>query len=220
MKIEKIQFCSKFREKAFLVSSIYLPVFILLGFISIQNKVPVPLLLRDVFSSADIPSYTGLISNMGIFLWAVSGSICCFSYFVFLNKSKRILCFLLYGTGLSFLMMLDDGLLLHERFFQNYFHISEELVLMIYGCLVLLFLISCRRIIGQSDFIFLVLAIFFFALSINFDLAFPTEEIHNQIPFLMLLEDGSKLLGIVSWSSYFVGFSFREIHQLIATPQG
>lgn len=196
----------------------YSPLFVFLAAVYFQSKVPVPILLRDVFSSADIPSYTGLVSNMGIFIWAVAGSICSFS-FALLNKRnqghKRVSSFLLYGSALSFLLMLDDGLLLHERFFYNYFNLPEEATIAIYGCLVLFFLIKYHRVIRNSDFSFLGFAMFFFVVSLVFDAIFHTEEIHNEFPLTMLIEDGSKLLGIVSWAAYFISFSFNEIRDLI-----
>lgn len=46
---------------------------------SVQNVAPMWMLMRDPVSIAELPPYTGFISNLGTLLWCAAGSICLFA---------------------------------------------------------------------------------------------------------------------------------------------
>ncbi|MFW6296364.1 MAG: hypothetical protein ACOC04_04155 [Halothece sp.] len=206
-----INLTSKLKSKILWLSLIYLPLFGLLAAIKIQNKIAVSVLFTDIFVLANVPVYTGLISNFGIFLWAATGIICFFTYVLLLNQNnpqRKVNQFIFYGGVLSFLLMVDDGFLLHERIFPNYLQLPQEITVAVYGIFVILFLLKFRKIVVNSDFTFLSLAILFFGCSILVDFLVP-ENYKGSLS--LLIEDGNKLLGIASWATYFISFSFKRV---------
>ena len=94
------------------------------------------------------------------------------------------------------LLGLDDIFLLHESVFP-YLGIHEKVVYATYAGLVLFYLVKFYPTILKTEYILLVMALGFFALSVIFD----KSSIPGIDPYL--LEDGVKIAGIVSWMFYF-----------------
>jgi hypothetical protein len=114
--------------------------------------------------------------------------------------------------------MFDDLYLLHEEVLPDHLHVPQKLVFAIYGGLVLVFLFRFRRMILDTDFVLLVAAFGFFALSVLVDLFVTPEEFTVfGLPGRHLIEDGLKLLGIATWATYFVRTSIQKIGPLIRT---
>ncbi len=72
------------------------------------------------------------------------------------------------------------------------------------------YVVRFRKLILQTDFIFLILAFALFGLSIVIDLL--------ELKISILFEDGSKLFGIVSWFGYFAITCFRVVTQITLQP--
>ncbi len=162
--------------------------------------VPISRLTRDPIGIIGVPSYTGFLSQIGIFFWSASAAICMFSAKV-LSKHPdclKIKHFLFVSGLLTLLLGLDDVFLLHENFFPRFVGVPETVVIASYlGC-VLFCLVRFYSVILKTDYILLGMALIFFGVSNILDLLDP-------FPFLdsYLYEDGAKLVGIVSWLSYF-----------------
>ena len=160
--------------------------------------VPISRLTRDPTAIVRVPFYTGFLSQIGIFFWSASAAVCMFSAKV-LSRHPDYLKFkhFLFVSGLlSLALGLDDVFLLHEKFFPR-FGVPETVVVASYlGC-VLFCLVRFYSVILKTDYILLGMALFFFGVSNILDLFDPS--------FLdsYLYEDGAKLVGIVSWLSYF-----------------
>jgi hypothetical protein len=77
-------------------------------------------------------------------------------------------------------------------------------VVLSYGLLLLAYLWRFRKIVLNSHFVLLVLASLFFGFSVVVDRLPQT-----LIPGHHLFEDGSKLLGIVSWFAYYLVFCYE-----------
>lgn len=201
------------RKKIFDLMLVYLPFILILMFLRIQNKIPIRTLVIDVFTIAKIPAYTGLISNIGLLIWCVALTTCFLSSAIIKQKSNspEMHKFLFYSGCLSSLLLLDDLFLLHERFFQTYFHIPEKITFGIYGIFLIYCLIRFRKIIWKTEFTFLVLAIVFFGVSLLIDIFVENYLNITGDPNFSLLEEGSKLLGIFSWCNYLVKVSFNKI---------
>jgi hypothetical protein len=188
------------------VGWVYGFVIMFLVIAGLQTKVSVKLLTMDVFRQAEIPSYVGLLSNLGSLVWCGAFAVSIFSY-VLLQKTEKYktLAFILYSSVISLLLLLDDFFMLHERFYKTYFHLPDEkIVYVAYLVMIAVYLLNFRTIIAKTDYLLLILALVFFANSMSLD---AIEQVLYSFPQLapdpyFLAEDGSKLLGIVSWCIY------------------
>lgn len=151
------------------------------------------------YQAIEIPFYLGALSNLGVILWAASGSICLFVGFSMkraLAKDHRRV--LLGLGGLSFLLLMDDFFLLHERAFPQVFRLSEIYLFAVYGMLTLAFFATNWRTLLETDYLLLLGALAAFAVSLAVDHS-PID-----IPQPHFFEDGAKFLGILAWTFYCV----------------
>jgi hypothetical protein len=187
--------------------SIYGPFLVMLVVMNFQTEVPITTLTRDIFELTKVPSYTGLISNIGSLIWCSTLTVCWFSALAFRKTIKpSMLWFLIYSGTISGLLMLDDFFILHESFYKTHLHLSENRVRLGYGIITITYMVVFRKIILRTDFTFLGLALFCFGLSVGLD---AIADVQYRAPMIapdpyFLWEDGSKLLGIVSWCAYIV----------------
>lgn len=193
------------------VSAVFIGVVLLLHF---WKGIPIGRLTRDPTAIVGVPLYTGFLSQIGIFFWSASVAICMFSAKVLPRRhpdSLKIRRFLFISGLLTLVLGLDDAFLLHEELFP-YFGIPQIVVLVSYAGFVLFYLIKFYSIILKTEYILLVMALVFFGISMTLDLFHPS----GIDPYLF--EDGAKLLGIVSWLSYF--FRVGEFAVYLNAAQG
>lgn len=170
-------------------------------------------LLRDPTAISGNPFYLGLISNLGVLLWAATAAICLFSYTVLrrYGRNSELAPFLLW-TGLgTTLFCLSDFFLLHEEVLPNYFGISEKIVFSVYGLLGILYLIRFTTLILKTEYLILVIAFIFLWLSVVFD-QFP-PQLGQSTDFSYFLEDAPKLIGISTCLMYFCRVSALAFQQ-------
>ncbi len=153
------------------------------------------------FARLELPFFVGIVSNLGILLWC--SAVCVLSFTAcFLwcgGKAYRGHAhFLLAGALLSFILMLDDLLLLHERALPLYFDVSEVYLFAVYGVAVLGYLLVFREQILKTDYVLLGGAFCLFAVSLAVDL------IPMAIPQPFFFEDGSKFAGVATWAAYHI----------------
>ena len=161
--------------------------------------IPYGKLTRDPAAIFGAPLYIGFLSQIGIFFWSASTAVCIFSAKIlsrhpdFLNIKR-----FLYVSGLLTLVLgLDDAFLLHEKFFPR-IGVDETIVIVIYGGCVLFYLVRFYTTILKTEYMFLGMALIFFGVSITLDF-FHVPGLGSYI-----IEDGAKLVGIVSWLAYFI----------------
>jgi hypothetical protein len=119
-------------------------------------------------------------------------------------------------------LLIDDLFQLHENFSTLLFgvkaniaqtnrplqHLLETIVFGIYGSLFALYIFYFRKLIYQTDLLVLILALLFFAISIVIDVLF--EGMKGDF----ILEEGFKLLGIISLLTYYIRACYQTIKQL------
>jgi hypothetical protein len=115
--------------------------------------------------------------------------------------------------------MLDDFFLIHEAVFPNHLGLSSNMLFLAYGVITFGLLLHYRKVIYQTDYVFILMSLFFFAGSIVVD------QLHdygllvllgtNSDGFQYFLEDSFKLLGITGWFSYFVLVCHATLTQVI-----
>ena len=156
--------------------------------------IPIDNMTRDICAVAEIPHYIGFFSQLGGLLWSATATICVFCGLIISNQpgenSMRL--FFLFSAAFLIILGLDDVFLLHEEVIPS-FGVSERSVYSIYFILMLIYLICFYSTISKTDYILLLIALFFFCVSI----------ICNRFHFWILYEDGAKMGGIVSLLFYF-----------------
>lgn len=196
----------------------YGPTLFVLGMLVVvkrQAQIPVAQLMRDPAAITGTPFYIGLLSNIGILLWCAAAAVCIFSAIALRKIAiyKELYSFLLTSGLLTSMLVFDDFLLLHESAFPNYLNIPERFVYLVYGIITLLYLVRFNKIILKTDFILLLFAFGFLGVSILIDKILPFSE------FSVFVEDGAKLLGIVSWFAYFTRVCLEPIRFNILSQQ-
>jgi hypothetical protein len=203
---------------------IYTPLLLLLVTLVIANLVtdiPMRWFFIDPVAEFNAPMYIGLVSNFGVLCWGAAASVCLFGGWLSIKSGNhRTNAWFLISAGLiSTILMLDDLYLLHEEVLPDHAFIPQKLVFVGYGVMVLAFLIRFRDTIFQSDYLLLILAFGFFAISVGVDLFVEPEEftIFGGFPGRHIIEDGFKLLGIATWSVYLIRTSMQKVAPLVRT---
>lgn len=199
---------------------LYLPSMAMITIVAIAaiyKQIPVGSLTRDIASVGRLHPFTGILSNLGILLWCTSAVISLFTWMVICRRQVEVLSgFLLYSSLLTFILLFDDLFLFHEFLAGEYLGFNELTIYIIHFLLTAYYLVTFRREILRTDYFFLLSALVFFATSIAID-----KISLGSNPWLFLVEDGSKFLGIVNWCGYFVRTSFQFLlnSRLAATPK-
>lgn len=209
---------------------IYLPAclfIIIVWLIGRALDIGMYVLTADPAEVAGTPPYTGLFSNLGNLLWCGTAAICIFSASLIKvdqTSRRRWFTFLLASFCLTTFLLLDDLFQVHEyypvlffgfntdiplqnRTLQNLF---EALFFVIYFVCFGLYVFYFRHHIRQTEYLSLILAIFFFGLSIVVDMTPETVTGHY------IIEESFKLLGIISWITYFARTCSSIIRELMA----
>ncbi|MBI5475797.1 MAG: hypothetical protein HY964_03565 [Ignavibacteriales bacterium] len=199
------QTLKQFRKYYFLFLILILPFLILTGFVllvSHKTGQPIVVFFQDIFYQTHAPLYVGFISNIGMMVWSFAIAVCFYAAYL-LNASgkKELFYFFMSGALFGTLLLLDDFFMFHEIIYPRYLHIDSDVAYAIYALMGIAFLIKFREILLESDFIFFIMALGFFALSIFFD------ELRESIlisDYYIIAEDGTKFVGIIYWMTYFM----------------
>ena len=166
------------------------------GFHTIEG-VELNLLTNDIASIANLPPYVGVQSQIGIFIWASAAAICFFSLpFV---KNRECKSFLLFSGLFTAFLGFDDIFMFHEAVFPS-LGIPQKVVFLGYALIMLLYVLKFLKVILiKTDYLMLGFACFWFGLSL-----FVDNFMYDYSPLITkLLEDGAKLIGIITWLVYF-----------------
>ena len=192
------------------VSAVLIGVVLILHF---WKSIPIDRLTCDPISIVDAPLYTGFLSQIGIFFWSATAAICLFGAKVLSRhpESLKIRGFLVVSGLLTLVLGLDDAFLLHEEFFPS-IGVSQKMVFVIYAGILIFYLIRFSSVILETEYVLLGMALFFCGISIVVD------WLQSRGIDLHLLEDGAKLVGIVSWLAYFYRVAASAVHRFAAVP--
>jgi hypothetical protein len=189
-----------------------LAILVAVAIVSAVSGIPPGKFTRDPAALMDAHPLLGAISNLGIMLWSAAAAIVLFTAGVLRRKAwdRELIGYLVASGAITLLLGFDDLFMLHEELLPRYFHAPETLVYLVYIALVLSWLVRFRELILHTDYLLLAAALGFFTVSVAMD-RFPDAWLITW-PYLFLIEDGFKLIGIVSWLAYFVsvGFAAQE----------
>lgn len=164
----------------------------------VWKGIPISTLTRDTTAVGDLPAYAGFLSQLGIFIWVSTFSVLSFTLLLLSQYRIKLKTgsFLVGSLSITFILLIDDAFLLHESFLPG-IGVPEKAVFSGYLCAIILYLFIFAKSILSTEFSYLVIALFFFGLSMLLDLLNPPGI--NTYFF----EDGAKFIGIVSWMTYF-----------------
>lgn len=191
--------------------------------------VPTYNLIADPTEVANLPSYTGIISSIGVLFWAAAVSVCFFASVVLRNSSglverplkKKWVNFFLFSSIFSLQLLLDDLFQLHENISillgnllglsktSKYLHTLEVVVFLVYFGLLIAYVKAFQQLIfRETNLGMLAASIGFFIMSIVLDVG------DAWLGEYTLVEDGFKLLGIFSWMIFLAEAAYYRIKLL------
>ncbi len=177
--------------------------------ISVGTDTPLSHLTRDAAAIFDFSFYYGLISTVGIMLWASTSAVCSIGTAILWDRQRRMAFMLLAAGVLSLMMTLDDAFMFHEYIFPELFGIPEKVVMLCYILYMAGYLYYFRQEIYQTDFLVLGLAFVAFGTSSLMDFALAVTPLNT------FLEDGLKFTGIVLWLIYFSSVTVTRTRHLL-----
>ncbi len=181
--------------------------------VSVFYNVPMHKLTCDISCIADIHPFSGVLSNLGILLWCVAASTCAFAAMTIRSAGDRKnYLFLLFSALLSAYLLFDDFFMFHEVMARWCFGLNEKVIFVLLGIAVFIYIVSFRKVILQTNFIILLLAVAFLSLSVIVDAIFE-PWLSRLGDWEYLIEDGAKWLGIVFWCSYYIDSSFQFVKE-------
>jgi hypothetical protein len=215
-KNKKNNLINIFRENSYLFG-IYIFTSVIILAAWLQPFVEPSFLVRDIFALSSTPVYFGILSNIGIFIWLATGAITIFSGTILfsVNKEKNWSLFLILFGLLTMILAIDDFFMLHEDFFPILLKIPEKLILLTYGLMMLSILVKFKKIVLHNHLKTFIVTISFLALSIIADQILPDKAYLLKPGDNFLLEDGLKLVGIVSWSFYLIKMSQERLQSYL-----
>ena len=187
-----------------------------LGFLSIYAKIEskgygIESLFSDPFSVDNY--YYGWFTSISEILWCTAISICLFTALI-LPKLYRGFQLFLWGSAIVMLILYFDDrfritLLLCALF--GACKVVKISVYSIYGLLLISYAFLFRKTIGRTPYVPLLAAFFLFGFSSAIDITpIGGPGVHA------MLEDGTKLIGLVNLTIYFWWICQQEIKKNIA----
>ncbi len=162
-------------------------------------------LMRDIYVVADVPLYIGIVSNLGILGWCVAVTVWMLNGYLMRRQRtdpRYGLC--VSATLLTVILLLDDGLMLHESLLPNVTGLDEKVFLIGYVLIAVVFAVYALPRILRTDYLLACIAAGFLVASYLIDVVLPFT------PRYTLYEDLAKFGGIIFWLVY--AFSvFRDV---------
>lgn len=180
-------------------------------FLHFLRGIPSGILTRDLFVVADVPVYFGLLSTLGLLVWAAAAAVWLVSWLLLwrFEPRHRIKTLALASLLFTTLLLLDDAFMLHEDLLPRVLRVPESLVLGGYVALALAYLIFGSRRIFQTWFLPCLLAGAFLGASFSIDALFASSALS------ILVEDCLKFAGIVFWLAYAISTATQVVGELV-----
>lgn len=166
------------------------------------------LLFEDPFS-AERP-YIGTFSAVSDLLWSVAVTICLFSFGLLqaIRPGQKLNFFILCSAIATGVLLMDDAFRIH--LIVASIGISKTIVYLVYGTAVLAYALTFWRIIRVTPYVLLLVAVVLFIISAMVD----TTPLPGKGSVVML-EDGTKLLGIINIVLYFRHVCWQAVLEAI-----
>lgn len=163
--------------------------------LSRYQNVPAWFLSADPTALNDARWWLGLLSNLGIMLWAAATAMCALGAYLLhrttAGRGERA--FLLASTAACLALALDDAFLLHEDVLPAHLGIPEKATYGLYAAAAVAYAVAFWRMLRRTDYMVLLIAMACYAASIAIDL----------LTYETFIEDSFKFAGIGFWVLYF-----------------
>ncbi|MBE7381057.1 MAG: hypothetical protein F6J95_006575 [Leptolyngbya sp. SIO1E4] len=168
-------------------------------------------LMRDPVAVLRGHQFTGLVSNVGILLWAAAVSICFFSHVLYTQsrRSAFLARFFLWFGFLTLVLLLDDLFLLHEE--SSDVRIPKIILFPFYGSYLILCMRNFWRLLSKRESILFWLSLIFFGVSVGIDSVVDAGVVSLPSNSTTFVEDAFKFIGIVSWAGFLVNISVQTL---------
>ncbi|WP_318777726.1 hypothetical protein [Chloroflexus sp.] len=154
-------------------------------------------LLRDIYTVANIPLYTGLVSNLGILIWCVATTIWVLSaYLIRRQPSDPRYGLSVSAAAFTAFLLIDDSMMLHEVLLPRVTNLDEQVFLIGYALVAAAFAVYALPRMLRTDCLPAFIAAGLLAASYLIDVMLPF------MPRYTLYEDVAKFSGIVFWAIY------------------
>lgn len=161
-------------------------------------------LLADPAAVYKLPIFTGIVSQLGIYLLLITAAVCGFAGQFQVEYRKRLIAVAI----LSFVLAFDDQYLIHERVAPRQLGVSEQMLMLYYGLFALGILYQFGRKVFEPPQWPLLLAGGMLFVSIVVDnLGLGSGGL------VLVIEDFAKLSGYALWSAFWIVFGSREIRK-------
>ncbi|MDJ0631801.1 MAG: hypothetical protein QNJ34_01300 [Xenococcaceae cyanobacterium MO_188.B29] len=186
-----------------------------LGSLSIYAKIEnkgagIENLFSDPFNRSTF--YLGWFTGISEILWSTAIAVCLFTTFLLPPANRKVKGFFLVSSLLMALLYFDDRFrltLILVVFFGAYTKV-KAIVYSIYGSLLILYGWKFRQIIKKTLYLPLILSFLLFTLSSVVDITPMTSRGAHA-----MLEDGTKLIGLINLTLYFWYACYTEVKQYI-----
>lgn len=156
--------------------------------------------------------YFGWFTGVSEILWCAAIAICLFTTFLLPQPNRQSKTFFLVSALLMSLLYFDDRFrltLILIVFFGAYTKV-KAVVYSIYGSLLLLYGWKFWRRISQTPYLPLLASFFLFAFSSLVDITPMASRAAHA-----MLEDGTKLIGLINLTLYFWYVCYGEVKQYL-----
>ncbi|MFQ6548051.1 hypothetical protein AADZ90_008830 [Aestuariibius sp. 2305UL40-4] len=157
--------------------------------------------LKDTATVYQLPIFTGLVTEIGIYTLVTGAAIACFGAVMAQIDRRKLMA----AGALSAVLAFDDRYLFHERLAPAYFGASEEVVILLYAIWAIAVTLSFgRRLVAPAQWPLLLSGVALFV-SVALDI------LSDDALGLPVAEDLAKLLGFALWSGFWIRHAYRSI---------
>lgn len=172
---------------------------------------PLGHLTRDPAAITQSRPYIGLLSMVGVMLWAAAVAVSLLGVAAIGQRAVRgqrqAILFLTASAAFSLILGIDDTLMLHEQIFPNRFNWPETTTYLAYILAMATYIIQFRQQISSGLRLALGATCLCWGISIGIDSVLPDGD------WITFIEDGFKFVGIVNWLVYCSHSSLGLIRQ-------
>ncbi len=167
--------------------------------LSIVAGVPVQVLIEDPAFLLGGHPLTGMLSNLGVLLWAATAAVCGFTYWssASLQLPPLLRAYVGLGGAITTALLLDDLFMLHEEVLPLTFGIDQKIVAGAYALGLPAYFWYFRSLLSRRH-VLLGASLLLLAFSLGYDQFMPPGGEWRPV-----WEDGPKFLGIVAWFGHF-----------------
>ncbi len=195
--------------------AVWLPAILLVGAavaFALTSDTTLRTLMQDATTVLEAPFYVGSLSLAGVIGWAAAAGISLFAALI-ASGARPVprRSFLLASGILTSVLLVDDAFLVHDEIVPLYIGVSGELVGVVYVLATLVILYTFRGVVRDTNYVLLGASLLLLGVSAAVDIA--SGSLATMVPtnLIALGEDGTKLVGIWTWTAYLTSVSRQVI---------